>query len=283
MEYAVTIVCLTYNQECYIEQAIKSFLVQETNFKYQILIHDDKSTDRTVEILKKYEKAYPEKVKCIYETENQHSKGGTALRERMIPFIKSKYVAMCEGDDFWCDIHKLQKQYDIMESNPEIDICSHKVKKVDETGNQTLGYIAPAHRDCVLSTNKVILGGGSYVGTNSLFMRSTVYTDLLPFYRIKPYDYTIQISGALKGGMYYINECMSCYRVSSVGSWSIEMKNSYEKKSRHMKSIIPALVRLDKDTEKKYHFAISIYILKIKIKLLIFKVQYNLKSMKLRA
>ena len=95
----VSISCTTYNHEDYIADALESFLMQKIKFKYEILIHDDASTDRTAEIIKDYEKKYPEIIKPIYQTYNQYSKGikvGKFNRER----AKGKYIAICEGDDF---------------------------------------------------------------------------------------------------------------------------------------------------------------------------------------
>ena len=112
-EIAVSVICLTYNQEKYIEKALNGFVKQKTNFKFEVLVHDDASTDKTTEIIKQYEKKYPDIVKPIYQKTNQFSIGNNPTK---ICFKKSKgkYIALCEGDDYWCDENKLQKQYDFM-------------------------------------------------------------------------------------------------------------------------------------------------------------------------
>ena len=130
-EIAVSIICITYNHEEYIRDALNSFVMQKTDFQFEILIHDDASTDNTAAIIREYEIRYPEIIKPIYQKENQYSKG-LALGE---PFafidkyqysrVKGKYIALCEGDDYWTDQYKLQKQFDAMEEHSEVDMCAH--------------------------------------------------------------------------------------------------------------------------------------------------------------
>jgi glycosyltransferase involved in cell wall biosynthesis len=116
----VSICCLAYNHELYIQECLDGFMMQKTNFKFEILIHDDASTDRTAEIIKIYEEKYPEILKPIYQTENQFSKKiGSITSAFNFPRVKGKYIAICEGDDYWTDPYKLQKQVDFLESNPD--------------------------------------------------------------------------------------------------------------------------------------------------------------------
>ena len=103
----VSICCITYNHEDYIADAIEGFLMQKTDFKYEVLIHDDASTDRTAEIIRKYERKFPNLIKPIYQTENQHSKG-IKVGKYNIERALGKYIALCEGDDYWVDPCKLQ-------------------------------------------------------------------------------------------------------------------------------------------------------------------------------
>ena len=118
----VSIYCTAYNHEKYIADAIDSFLVHQTNFKYEILIHDDASID----IIREYEKKYPDLIKPIDQTENQYSKIGITTVDK-INFDRAlrKYIAVCKGDDYWTDQYKLQKQIDYMESHPECSLCVH--------------------------------------------------------------------------------------------------------------------------------------------------------------
>jgi len=115
----VSISCITYNHENYIRDTIEGFLMQKTNFNFEVLIHDDASTDYTAEIIREYEKKYPDIIKPIYQKENQYSKGVKISPKIQYPRAKGKYIAGCEGDDYWTDSYKLQKQVDFLEANPE--------------------------------------------------------------------------------------------------------------------------------------------------------------------
>lgn len=123
----VSICCISYNHEPYIRQCIEGFVMQRTKFLYEILIHDDASTDNTQNIIKEYQEKYPDIIKPIYQKENQYSKGlnGSINATFNLPRARGKYIAMCEGDDYWTDPLKLQKQFDFMEANPDYSLCFH--------------------------------------------------------------------------------------------------------------------------------------------------------------
>ena len=122
----VSISCITYNHAPYIRECLEGFLMQKTNFPFEILIHDDASTDGTADIIREYEAKYPDIIKPIYQTENQYSKGVRRINE-LYNFSRAqgKYIALCEGDDFWTDPNKLQIQFDFMESHPDYSLCMH--------------------------------------------------------------------------------------------------------------------------------------------------------------
>ena len=119
----VSICCITYNHEPYIRDCLEGFMMQKTNFPFEVLIHDDASTDHTADIIREYEAKYPDVIKPIYQTENQHSKGVKISIAYNFPRAQGKYIAICEGDDFWCDPQKLQIQFDFMEANPDYSLC----------------------------------------------------------------------------------------------------------------------------------------------------------------
>src|SRR5690606_24868156 len=119
----VSICCITYNHVKYIRQCLDGFLIQKTNFSYEIIVHDDASTDGTAEIIKEYVKRFPNIFIPICQTENQHSKGIRGVFAKFVfPKSNGKYIAMCEGDDYWTDPLKLQKQVDILESDHGVGI-----------------------------------------------------------------------------------------------------------------------------------------------------------------
>ena len=110
-EIAVSVLCMTFNHGQYIKRALDSFIAQKTDFLFEIIVHDDASADYTTEILKEYELKYQTLIKVIFQKENQYSKGINIIREKLLPSARGKYIAFCEGDDYWSDEYKLQKQY----------------------------------------------------------------------------------------------------------------------------------------------------------------------------
>ena len=129
MEPLVSISCITYNHAPYIKQCLDGFLMQKTTFSFEVLIHDDASTDGTTEIIKDYAQKYPDIIKPLYEEENQWIKGRRGSAEFNFPRARGKYIALCEGDDYWIDENKLQMQVDFLENNPEYGMCYTKTKQ----------------------------------------------------------------------------------------------------------------------------------------------------------
>ena len=125
----VSVYCTAYNHEPYIAQALDGFLMQKTNFPFEVIVHDDASTDRTAEIIREYEARFPKIIKPIYETENQYSKRDGSLGRIMAAACKGKYIAFCEGDDYWIDENKLQVQVDFLEGNPEYGMCYTRARQ----------------------------------------------------------------------------------------------------------------------------------------------------------
>ena len=124
----VAIHCLVYNHEPYLRDCFEGFVMQKTNFRFVAIVHDDCSTDHSADIIREYEAKYPDIFRPIYETENQYSKPDGSLGRIMnaaIDATGAKYIAMCEGDDYWTDPYKLQKQVDFLEKHPEYALCCH--------------------------------------------------------------------------------------------------------------------------------------------------------------
>ncbi len=132
----VTIQCLAYNHELYIKQALDGFVMQETNFPFEVIVHDDASTDKTADIIRLYEAKFPDIIKPIYETENQFAKG--KLCQIMNKASHGKYIAICEGDDWWTDKTKLQRQVDFLEAHPEISACCCRYNNYFESTKQII-------------------------------------------------------------------------------------------------------------------------------------------------
>ena len=144
----ISVICITYNHEKYIRKCLDGFIMQETDFPYEVLVHDDASTDNTAAIVHEYEILYPDIIKPIYQTENQYSKGKAITRDIIFPKCRGKYIALCEGDDYWIDTGKLQKQFDALETHPEIDMCVHAVYKTRD--GIICGDIAPRSETTII-------------------------------------------------------------------------------------------------------------------------------------
>ena len=142
----VSICCITYNHAQYIRQCLDGFLMQETNFAFEILIHDDASTDGTADIIREYEKKYPNVIKPIYQEENQYSKGVNITEKYNWSRVKGKYVAQCEGDDYWIDSQKLQRQVDFMEANLEYNLSAENAL-VQHINGQSWEFSSKPTRD----------------------------------------------------------------------------------------------------------------------------------------
>lgn len=271
----VSIICCAYNQEEYIEKTLKSFLDQKTNFKYEVLIHDDASTDNTAQIIKKYENEYPNIIKAVYQKENQYSKNNGVIYEIQNKRVRGKYVALCEGDDYWTDKNKLQKQYDVLESYPEINICTHAATVRYASSGKKKSTIEPSKKDRIFSVEEVIAGGGGFVATNSIFIRASTYLNPPMFRKKNRFDYTLQIAGSLKGGMYYLKDNMSVYRLGSKASVTQAFNKDREKFIKWHQKAIKALEEINKETDYKYQEVIRESILKREYLMLNFDREYT--------
>jgi glycosyltransferase involved in cell wall biosynthesis len=253
----VSICCITYNHENYIRDAIESFLMQKADFPFEIIIHDDASTDTTTDIIREYVGKYPDIIKPIYQTENQYSKG-----ERVTLFAfkatRGKYIALCEGDDYWIDPLKLQKQVIEMEKHPECYISFHPaiIRWVDRSGED--GMLG-SHSDTTttFSAEEVILGGGEFMHTGSIMLNRSVISRIVSFFDIAKEaqmdDYYIQILGAEHGGALYLSDVMSVYRSGVPGSWTEKARRDPDHiASLRLYSYIVCYGKMDAFTAKKY-------------------------------
>lgn len=253
----VSISCITYNHEKYIADAIESFLMQKTSFKYEILIHDDASTDRTAEIIREYEKNYPDLIKPIFQTENQYSKG-IQVEIFNIKRAKGKYFALCEGDDYWTDPYKLQKQVEYMEAHSECSLCVHAGKVISALDNKLISYNRPYKRNKDFLASEVIEGGGGLFLTNSMFCRTEFVQDRPDFIKkATASDYPLAINLSLLGTVNYMDEFMSVYRLGGEGSWTSRSFSDIEKKQQHFDEIAEMLDELNQYTNYKYNEVIT--------------------------
>lgn len=225
----VSICCLAFNHEFYIEDALEGFLIQETDFPFEILIHDDASTDRTADIIREYEERYPRIVKPIYQAENQYSKGVKVSSVFNFPRAQGKYIAMCEGDDYWVDKNKLKKQIKRIEEL-NTDICFTNAYLENNSGGRVLKYKSGEILDKLIFSEVIRKGGGG-MPTPSLLIRKEVLMNLPSWFSKAPVgDFFIQILGAQRNGAAYVSDITSVYRVASVGSWTSKRSKASEVK-----------------------------------------------------
>ena len=202
----ISICCITYNHESYIKDTLEGFLIQETNFPFEILIHDDASTDKTADIIRQYEEKYPELIKPVYQTENQYSKGIKINSTFNFPRSQGEYIALCEGDDFWTDKDKLQYQIEKMREHGKCQLSFHPSIFLNTFTMNTSIERRHAEHDKVFSAKEIIQGDGGFCPTASLIIKKEAIQNLPMFVENAPVgDYFLQIFGSLKGGALYID------------------------------------------------------------------------------
>jgi glycosyltransferase involved in cell wall biosynthesis len=218
----VSVCCTTYNHKPFITQTVESFLMQQTNFKFEIVIGDDCSTDGTSEILKSFKERYPEKIRIISAKKNV---GAHQNMSNTVKTCKGKYIALCDGDDYWTDPFKLQKQVDFLEQNPEYIICCHYTQVVDMDNNPL--YVDPNPLPLVHTYHDLL--AGKQVETKTATVVYHNIPEVQQFFKqplfFKSYAadkliklYTTFISGRK---IYVMPEVMSCYRNHVGGLWSM--------------------------------------------------------------
>ncbi len=253
----VSICCITYNHENYIRDAIEGFLMQKTDFPLEIIIHDDASTDMTADIVREYERKYPDIIRPIFQAENQHSKG-KKIFAFALKVARGKYIALCEGDDYWIDPLKLQKQIAEMEKHPECYISFHPATQrwVDgRRGDTVLGLYSD--KVTIFTTEEVILGGGGFMQTASIIINKSAVPRIVSFFDIAKEapveDYYVQVLGAENDGALYLSDVMSVYRTGVPGSWSEQVsKDRSHLKASWFLSYIACYNKLNAFTKNKY-------------------------------
>jgi len=228
----VTIQCFTYNQEAYIRDCLEGFVMQKTNFRFEAIVHDDASTDGTAEVIREYEERYPDIIKPIYETENQYSKHDGSLQRIMDEYTHGKYIAYCEGDDYWIDPLKLQKQVDFLENNPDYAMSYTRSKHLEQkTGKLSLGPYSPFNGfENVLLKNPV--------ETLTVVIRkeslSEYYKDINPsHYGWLMGDYPIWLYMSANYKIHYFSDVTSVYRMNQ---GSASRPTEFEKKMKFLQS-----------------------------------------------
>ena len=227
----VSVRCAVYNHEPYLRKCLDGFVMQKTDFRFEVIVHDDASTDNSAEIIREYESRYPEIIKPIYQTENQYSKNDGTIDRIIESVCIRKYVAICEGDDYWIDPHKLQKQVAFLEDHPDYTMCCSDAVIISPKGE--LDWCRYSE-DTDIPVRDMILGGGDFIQTASLLFRRELMEKDYPKCCVG--DYPLQIFAVLNGKVRWFAEKQVVYRFNSVGSWTSALR------TRPLEQRLPMLV-----------------------------------------
>lgn len=254
----VSVYCLAYNHANYIEQTLNSFVSQNTNFRVKFIVHDDASTDKTADIIRKYEKQYPDLIHGIYQQENQYSKGEKILEKFILPHIEGDYVAICEGDDYWSDTSKLQRQIDILEENSNCFMSVHKTREIYENGVPTGRCFPNESLETGIMKQDDFLKLRYGFHTSSYVFRKNEWSEYITSppsfkttYAVGDVPYLLYF-GSL-GDVAYIEREMSCYRRGVSTSWSVQHAElNVESLANHASQIFKMYVEFDKYTKGQF-------------------------------
>lgn len=258
----VVIRTLVYNHAPFLHDYFRGILMQETTFPFVAIVHDDASTDGSADIIREYAEKHPDIIKPIYETENQYSKRNGSLKrimEEACRFYGCKYQATCEGDDYWTDPHKLQRQVDWLESHPECTmVCTGakiEIKGTVFSPEDCEFNCAHYKEDRNLSTAEIVSGGGLYIHTASLVYRKELrenYPEAAKKCHVG--DYPLQIKAALDGTVRFLASESIVYRWGGENSWTTRNLTSTlsEKRLRGHQSEINMLDAFDAYSQGMY-------------------------------
>jgi glycosyltransferase involved in cell wall biosynthesis len=214
---SVNAVIITYNQSSFVEEAIKGAVRQKLSHNYAIILHDDASADDTRKICEQYNTKYPELIKLVLASKN---KGMARSWMDAISECNAKYVAICEGDDYWCDANKLQKQVDFLEANPDYAICCHRVyiKKNNQKPKLYPDEFMPSKETTY--DIEMMAKYGNLIATPSVVYRNKLFSSLPSWFDELPIgDYVLHMINAQYGKIKYFPDAMAVYRDHSKGAW----------------------------------------------------------------
>jgi len=212
----VSVLIITYNHEKFIATAIESVLNQRTSFEIEIVVGEDCSTDGTRKILEEFQEKFPDKIKLLLHDKNV---GMHRNFEMVLTKCAGEYIAVLEGDDYWTDSLKLQRQVEFMEANPDCTECFHKVTVIYQDKSQQSHDFPVGVTKAKFNLEDVV--SSFFIPTLSImFKRSAIAKLPAVFYRITNPDWMIHVLCSEKGKVGFIDEVMGVYRVHSGGVWS---------------------------------------------------------------
>ena len=261
----IYIECATYNQEDYIEDALKGFLSQETSYDFFVIVIDDASTDSTQDILRNYARKYPEKIKLMLSYENRFGRKEQKEIFRHLRLEMSNYAsffATCEGDDFWTDPMKLQIQAEYMEKHPDCMMYLHNSIWFDclkGNGKKAEPFECDMERD--LSLEEMIILKRKHPATASRLFRNSLMYGPEYVWNCSVGDYNLMLYAGSIGKVHYSNRVMCTYRFMSKGSTTEMLTKNDEQRDYllyHDLGVIVFLLNFDLHLDYRYHEYISV-------------------------
>jgi len=209
----------TYNHGTYLAQAIESVLAQKTDFAYRLNIADDCSTDGAQLLIKQYAEQNPDRIRAIVSPQHLGVLHKDRVSTKVLQSCTGKYVAILEGDDYWTDPHKLQKQVDFLESHPDFAICFHDVKTVNETGAEQPHSVLPPQPKQVWTIEDLL--AGNFIPTCSVMFRHGLIKEFPDWYtNLRIGDWVLHVMNAQHGKIGYLKDVMAVYRIHEGSLWS---------------------------------------------------------------
>lgn len=277
----VSIACITYNHEPYIRQCLEGFVMQQTNFDFEIVIHDDASIDGTRDVILEYCSKYPHLFRTIFQEQNRYKEGKGIYARFVFPECRGKYIAICEGDDYWTDPLKLQKQVDILNGDASVSICAHNAFKYDITNNIVSLFNDTISNEYYSIEN--IIEEDWFIPTASIMCRRDILLSRCYNTQVPNGDYFLLLIMLIGGEkLYYSRDVMSVYRrhiggVSNTFNWEIVENNintildyindltecSYEKSIAKKKKRLASLTIWEHKTKKSIVYKIGYVLLLI--------------------
>ena len=272
----VSVLCTAYNHEKYIEKCLQGIIDQKTNFEFEILINDDHSDDKTADLIRMYESKYPKIIKPVYQTTNQYSKGINIVDDILFPKSKGEYIAFCEGDDYWIDEHKLQRQYEFMENHKSCVMCVGNTIIHDLENKEKDRLFNHWRKSKKLKKEDIFLGWN--VHTSTYFIRRNFLRIPDEFKKYWFGDYVRLTYNSSKGDVYYIPDIMSVYNHNNTNGLTNIFENSEIEKRKKL-----AMLRIEYLKILKENFGCDSPLIDKRIRLIEYDVFRIERGMDIRA
>jgi glycosyltransferase involved in cell wall biosynthesis len=247
----VSVYMATFNHQHFLADAIEGVLNQSTNLPFELVIAEDASTDATLELALKYQRENPASVRVVFSERNV---GARPNFKRTAPLLRGKFVAFCEGDDYWTDRRKLDKQIQVMSADPATSLSCHAANVEDARTGRIQRVQRPANTSRRLTHSELITGDGALIPTCSIVVRNDVLQGRPDWWEASPVgDFPLVLRAAQLGHVVCIDEVMATYRVNVPGSWTTTRLPAIERRIQHATTMARVLDLYRQTMPRKYH------------------------------